>query len=500
MKKANLKKITILLLISFLTIFFSCSKKQENSNILRMNISSEPDSFSPWKSSAADTKAILFNIFEGLTTFDPTGKITPCIAENYQVSDDGLTYTFNIRKDVYFHNGKQLTGKDVLYTYQNLAGLNGLSPTSDEMQIIKNAYLENDFCFKVELKKSTASFLTFAIQPILQKDYLENESKPIGTGPYKFKEYTIHQKVVLEKNDSYWNKEKMPKIPTIELYIISDESSLIYALQSNQLDIAQLLTGGNAKTLENQFDLISYPQNMVQIFAMNNKIKPFDNQKVRKAISLAINKKEIIDGALNGFATELYSNFSPVLKNYYNDELKNINEFNIKEAKKLLTQANYPNGFELTITVPSNYTAHIDTAQIIITQLEKIGIKCKVNTIEWATWLTDVYSNKDFETTVIAFGGKLEPNEILKRYTSTYKRNFVGFSNEQFDKCFSDALIELNEEKRINLYKECQKILAEENPCVFISDPNNCVLKKKNVKGFTYYPISFYDLSSLYFE
>ncbi|MBP5402850.1 MAG: hypothetical protein J6Y36_06800 [Treponema sp.] len=496
--KKNLFKIIACSIIALSAL--SCTPGNSSNDVLRINLPSEPDSFFPWKNSAADTKAILYNIFEGLMTFDKDGKIKPCLAKEYSVSVDGLIYSFTIRDDVYFHNGQKLTTEDVLYTYQNLAGINGYEPKSDELQIIKNAWTKDDNIFEVELKKPSASFLTFAISPILQKGYEENEKQPVGTGPYKFAEYSIHQRVVLEKNEAYWNTEKKPAIKRIELYIISDEASCLSALQSDQLDAVQMVMAGNAKTLSKEFNMIMYPQNMVQIFAMNNSVKPFDDPRVRKAICLAINKKEIIEGAMDGAGTELYSNFSPVLNIFYNDRLEKINPYDIKKAKKLLKEAGYENGFNIKITVPANYSVHVDTAQIIAKQLEKIGITCQINGIEWTTWLSDVYTNRQYETTVIAFGGKLEPNDILKRYTSSYKKNFVCFYNSEFDRNFNDALTELDEAKRIEMYKECQKILAEDCPCAFISDPNNTVLLKKNLKGFTYYPISYYDFSSMYFE
>lgn len=475
----------------------SCSTKKTDTDVLRMNICSEPDNFFFWKSSAADTKAILYNICEGLVTFDKDGKIIPCLAENFVISEDGLGYIFTLRNDVYFHNGKKLTSEDVIYTYENLAGLNGNTPKSDEMQIVKKITEIAPNTLLVQLKNPSASFLSFAIQPILQAGYDDNENHPVGTGPYKFVEYSIHQKVVLEKNENYWNKKRMPKINRIELFVISDEAAAISALQSGQLDIAQMINASNAKALKSQFDMITYPQNMVQIFAMNNAVKPFDDFKVRKAICLAVNKDEIIEGAMDGAATKLYSNFSPVLGFYYNDKLEKINEYDIKKAKDLLKEAGYENGFEFTVKVPSNYTVHVDTATIIQAQLAKIGVKMNIETIEWTTWLSDVYTNRQYEATVIAFGGKLEPNDILKRYTTTYKKNFVNFSDEQFDKDFTEALTETDDTKRADLYKNCQKILSEKCPCAFICDPNNTLLKKKNIKGFTYYPISYYDFASL---
>ena len=248
------------------------------------------------------------------------------------------------------------------------------------------------------------------------------------------------------------------------------------------------------------FNLINTPQNMVQILAMNNLVKPFDDVRVRRAIAMAVNKKEIISGVMDGSATELYSNFSPIMKSYYNNELENINPYDVEKAKNLLAEAGFENGFEMTITVPSNYQAHMDTAQVIVNNLSKIGIKAKIEGIEWTTWLSRVYTQKDYETSVIAFGGKLEPSAILTRYYSTYKRNFVNYNNPAFDKAFDEAFGALSQEEQTSKYKECQRFLAEDVPAVFICDPNNAVLTQKNVKGYVCYPVVFYDLSSYYFE
>ena len=305
---------------------------------------------------------------------------------------------------------------------------------------------------------------------------------------------------MLERNDEYWNNARKGKIKTAELYVMTNESATLSALSSNQIDVAQLITPGTAKAMSSNFTLVNTPQNMVQILAMNNLVKPFDDIRVRKAISMAVNKKEIIAGVMDSCATELYSNFSPIMKSYYNDELKNVNPYDPDRAKALLAEAGYPKGFEMTITVPSNYQAHMDTAQVIVNNLAQIGIKAKIEGIEWTTWLSRVYTQKDYETSVIAFGGKLEPSNILRRYYSTYKRNFVNYKNPAFDKAFDEAFSALTQEEQTAKYKECQKYLAEDAPAVFICDPNNAVLTQKNVKGYVCYPVVFYDLSSYYFE
>ncbi|MCR5724878.1 MAG: hypothetical protein K6G80_07330, partial [Treponema sp.] len=225
-----------------------------------------------------------------------------------------------------------------------------------------------------------------------------------------------------------------------------------------------------------------------------------DNELVRKALTLAVDKKEIIASALGGFGTPLYSNFSPVLGAYYNDELSDVLPYNIERAKELLAQAGYADGFTLEITVPGNYKTHVDTAQVIAKQLEKIGVNCKIKTVEWTTWLDQVYSKFNYQATVIAFAGKLEPSEVLHRYYSTYKRNFTRYSNPEYDKTFDEAIKETDTAKRVSYYKYCQELLTKTAPAVFIADVNNTILLRKDVRGYETYPVLFYNYSKMYFE
>lgn len=499
-----MKKISVILSVLAISlvgaVFTSCGSKKVSQEIIKISISSEPDGFFPWKAASSDSKAIIFNIYDSLTFFDAAGKIIPSVAKDWTVSDDGLVYTFNLVNKVKFHDGTPLTEKDVIYTYKNLAGLDGYTVTNDSMKIIKSVESPSVGVVVMTLSSPSSEFINLCATCSIVKDGATADDPIIGSGPYKFVSYDIHQKVVLEKNDEYWNDARKGKIKTVEFYVMTNESATLSALTSNQIDVAQLLTPGTAKTMASNFNLINTPQNMVQILAMNNNVKPYDDVRVRKAVSMAVNKKEIIAGVMDDSATELYSNFSPIMKSYYNDQLENENPYDISKAKELLKEAGYENGFEMTITVPSNYQAHMDTAQVIVNNLAQIGIKAKIEPIEWTTWLSRVYTDKDYETSVIAFGGKLEPSAILRRYYSTYKRNFVNYKNLEFDKAFDEAFGAITQEEQTAKYKECQRMLAEDAPAVFICDPNNAVLTQKNVKGYICYPIVFYDLSSYYFE
>ena len=495
-----MKRIVFALAFFSFFLFVACNGKNSK-EVLRLNVASEPDSFFPWESAAADTAAIYYNIFDGLLSFDEKGALHPALAESYEISDDKLTYIFHLRQGVKFHNGADFSSADCLYTYENLAGLNGNTIKSDSMaRDIESVSAPDSNTFIVNLKHQSGGFLALNICPILPTGYTNHAEQPIGTGAYKFIEYQLHQKIVLEKNENYWNKENEPKIPRIEIYIMSDENAILSALQTKQLDIGQMLSAENAKGLDNKFQLISTPQNMVQVLGLNNSVKPLDNQLVRQAITMAINKDEIIAGAMGGFGTKLYSNLSPILGTYYNDRLSEIYKYDIATAKTLLSSAGYPNGFDLEITVPGNYRTHVDTAQIIAQELSKIGIRCKIKTVEWTTWLDQVYTKFDYQATVIAFAGKLEPSEVLRRYYSVYKRNFTRYNNPVFDETFDKAELETDISKRIKYYKYCQELLTISAPAVFIADPHNILLLRKDVRGYETYPVLFYNFAKMYFD
>lgn len=490
----------VLLFISML-LLGSCSKNaNEKQSVLRISLSAEPDSFFPWESAAADTAAICYNIFDGLFSFDEKGALQPALCVSYDISADNLVYTFHLRDGVRFHNGADFSSADCVYTYENLAGLNGNAVRADKMRVIKSVSAPDPLTFVVELKNCAGGFLYLNTSPILPVGYDNHAVLPVGTGPYKFVEYQLHHKVVLEKNDSYWNSDCMPTIPRVEIFIISDENAALSALQSNELDVAQLISANNARALEGTFQVVSNPQNMVQILGMNNTYGPLADVRVRRAISMAVNKQEIIDGVMDGFGTELYSNFSPIMGEFYNDELKGIYPYNPEAARALLAEAGYPDGFALVITVPGNYKPHVDTAEIIANQLRNVGIDCSIQSVEWTTWLDQVYTRFEYQATVIGFGGKLDPAEVLRRYYSSYKRNFTRFSDPEFDAAFDRAETETNQEKRVAYYKACQKILTDGAPAVFIQDPNNTVVMRKTVRGFTAYPVKFMNFAKMYFE
>ena len=267
------------------------------------------------------------------------------------------------------------------------------------------------------------------------------------------------------------------------------------ALKSGDLDIASV-DARNFSSLGKDFTSVEGPQNMVQIFALNNSVEPLNKKEVRQAINYAVNKEEIIQTVMEGHGTQLESFLSPSMKNYYNDDIKGY-DTNIGKAKELLAEAGYPTGFTMTLTVPSNYQTHIDTAQILKSQLEKIGVTVEIQLVEWAQWLENVYNNAQYESTVIGHSGKLDPQDFLNRFTTTYEKNYFKYSNEEYDAKIAEAASVTDETKRAEIYKECQQKLADDAASVFIQDPSINYAVRNTITGMQIYPVTFFDMGSL---
>lgn len=474
--------------------------------VVRINTSAEPDSLDPWLSSASDTEAIFHNVFEGLCLYDEGGELIPGLAESWEVSDDGRVYTFHLRQDVSFHNGKAMTAADVLYSYNSLTGLGGEEPLTSKFNMIEKLETPDDYTFKVTLSQPSASFIYLTTVAILPQGYTEQSVSPVGTGPFKFVEYTPSQRIVFEKNEDYYDNEsgdlpsRMAKIDRVEIYIMTDTAAVVSALQSGQLDIATMLNGDDTAVLESEFDIYHSAQNMAVGLFMNNGKAPFDDLRVRQAICYAVNRDDIIAGAFDGYATKIYSNFSPIMASSYNSEVEGAYEFDADEAKRLLAEAGYENGFSVTLTVPANYQQLVDSAQIIAGQLADVNINVSIETVEWATWIDRVYSQGEYEMTIVGLSGKLDPDAILGRFETGYSKNFYNFSNEEYDGLMQGARIEQDENTRVENYKRCQQILTDEAVAAFLVDPHLFVACRKDLKGFTFYPVTFYDFSKLYFE
>ncbi len=494
LRRNKMKKLLTLILLSILTLtFFSTGK-------VVVSVPQDPDFLDPHKASASGTYEMMFNVFEGLLKPDSTGNAVPAVAQSYSVSEDGLTYTFTLRDGVKFHNGNPVTMDDVLYSLNRLKGtVDEKALSSDFENFIESITALNEKTVEIRLNKINSDFLGKFTAAILPKDNADHNKNPIGTGPFKFVEYAPGQRVVIAKFEDYW-KNGVPSLDEVEFRIITENQASLMSFMAGEVQMLPRADAIQADLLRDRFNLVSAAQNMVQLMTMNIARKPFDDIKVRQAVNYAIDKDEIIDIVANGYGSKLGSNMSPIMKKYYQEGLEDYYATNLEKARELLSEAGYPNGFNTTIAVPSNYQFHIDTAQVISEQLKKVGINCSIEQIEWGVWLDKVYAKREYDMTIIGLTGKLSAYDILKRYMSDYSRNFMNYSNPEYDEIISKAIKETDEDKKASLYKEAQVMLTQDAAAVYIMDPNFIVALAPDLFGYQVYPLYVQDMSTVYYK
>lgn len=475
------------------------SDKKGEENTLRVAMSTEIDSLDPFKMTAGDTETIMDQVFDGLFDVDTDGSLIPDLAESYSISEDGKTYDFKLKKDVYFHDGKKFGAEDVLYTYDAMAGLTSKEPLSSKFAIIDKIDVIDDLNIRVHLKERQNGFIYLTLRPIVEKDYKDNGTKPIGTGPYEFVSYTPGEGLKLKKFNDYHKKDHIAHFENLEVIRITDRQTMIMALKNKDLDLADRISAEEADQLKDVCTVNNFPQNLVQVMGLNNDFKAFQDKNVRLALNYAIDRDEIIESAAEGKATKLFSSFSPALKEYFED-LGEYYPHDVEKAKALLKEAGYEKGLSFKLTVPSDYKYHMNTAELIQSQLQKVGIEVTIDPIEFSSWLTKVYKDRDYEATVVGFIGYLDPVQILGRYTSQNEKNYINFKSKDFDAAIANAEKSSTKEEEIKNIKKSQKILAEEAASVFIADPDNNQALRNGLTGLKQYPIQKLNLEDVKLE
>ncbi|SHH53941.1 peptide/nickel transport system substrate-binding protein [Butyrivibrio fibrisolvens DSM 3071] len=473
------------------TMLTGCGKK--SGEVFTVGIPQDLDSLDPHIAQAAGTREVLFNIFEGLVKPDEKGNMNPAIASSYEISDDATEYTFTIRENVHFHNNEVVTADDVVASLQRFKDTG--AAIFDDVSAIEKV---DDSHVKISLSKPNTEFLSYCTVAIMPKDIKDPETNPIGTGPYKFVSRTALENLVVEKFDDYWDKENAAHIQNVVFKVEANPDSIVTDLEGGSIDMYARITSDQAEQLSESFQIYEGGMNLVQALYVNNAVEPFDNELVRQALCYAIDPQEIMNFVSGGAGVEIGSAMFPSFDKYFDESLNDTYNQDVEKAKELLAQAGYADGFTFTIKVPSNYTQHIDTAEVIAEQLEVIGVTAVIQKIDWNTWLDEVYNNKVYEATILGFDAStLNASALLYRYTSDAKNNMFNYSNADYDKAFAAAQATVDEAEQIKYYKECEKILSQTAAAVYIQDLPCFVALNSKYTGYTFYPLYVQDIAKI---
>ncbi len=466
-----------------------------------VGIQQDIDSLDPHKATAAGTKEILFNIFEGLVKPDENGNLIGAVASDYTISQDGLVYTFTLRENVKFHNGNAVTAEDVKYSLERVSGLLDGTPLISTLSAIQSVDIVDEKTVQVTVGSANTELIYSFVASIIPAGSGESaEANPVGTGPFSFVSYKPLEGIVLAKFADYW-QEGLPQVDEVNFKIVNSADTALMELQGGTIDLYAYLTDSQAQALKNSHQVIASPSNVVQALFLNNAVAPLDDVRVRQAILYALDKEQINDFVGGGAGTLISSAMLPTLKENYVD----LNDTygttaNVEKAKELLADAGYADGFDLEIAIPSNYEFHMQTGEVVVEQLKAVGINATIQAMEWGTWLDEVYNGRKYTATISGITCDMTPGYLLNRFQTTSKKNFINFANEAYDALYLKAQETLDLTEKAEYYKQLQKILCDEAGSAFLQVPANMTAINKDLMGYKFYPVYVQDMSTVYFQ
>lgn len=457
------------------------------------------DSLDPHQTVAAGTREVLFNIFEGLVKPNSDGEMIPAVAEKYTLSEDGTTYTFTLREGVKFHNGQTVTAEDVVYSINRCAAVpeGQEKPLVAAFSAVKSVEALDEKTVAVTIAQRDLEFISYMTAAIIPADYENQDTAPVGTGPFRFVSRTPQQDFVMERFEDYWGAPAW--LDKVTYKICENADALVMNLNGGSIDLCAHLTSAQASQLNQNFQVLEGTMNLVQAIYLNNQAKPFDNQLVRQALCYAIDRQGIMDMVADGHGTAVGSSIYPAFTKYFVPELVDKYPHSVEKAKELLAQAGYPNGFDMTISVPNNYQPHMDTAEVVAEQLREASIRVTIQPVEWSTWLDTIYNGRQFQATVVGVdAANMTARAMLERFTSDYGKNFINYNNPAYDTLFQQAINAQDEATQTDLYKQMEAMLADTAANVYIQDLCDLVAMRQDLGGLKFYPIYVLDLSTVY--
>ena len=467
---------------------------------LTIALSAEPPGLDPTTSPAATIKRVVhYNLLEGLLKLDRNGRVAPALAKSYSVSKDGKEYTFVLHSGIKFHDEKPCTSEDVKYTFERLLDPKTAAPYRMFYEPIESIQVVDSTTIKFKTKKYDSNFLFNMARGdavIVSKQAVDRlKSAPVGTGPFKFVEWNRGDSVVMAKNPDYYVKG-LPYLDKVTFKFIPDPSAQLAALRAGDIDaIAYDLAPENVPALEKDVRFKVQKGNTTTdvIMAMNHSKKPFSDPKVRQAITLAIDRKAVIQGAVAGYGTPIGSHMDPT--NPYYVDLSNLYPYNPEKAKQLLAEAGYTNGFEAVLKLPEPYAYARRSGEVIADQLSKVGIKLTLEVIQMGQWIDRVFKNADYDLTVM---GHAEPFDIEIYSRPNY---YFRYNNPKFQELLKKAEEEMSEPARKKIYEQAQRLLADDfvNVYLFIY-PALPAMKKEVMNWWKDYPTIVVDATEVYLQ
>lgn len=462
-------------------------------------ITAPPPGWDPTVSTSQEIPRVVYNnVFEGLVRFDRTGAIVPGLAESWEVSDDALSWTFKIREGVRFHDGTDLQLSDIVAKFERARDPESGHTHSEYYEAIAEIVPDEGANTVTFVLSSPRSSLLFdlarpdsIIYPAAKAE--TQRSEPVGTGPFRFAGYVEGSEVRLERNPDYY-VEGIPYLDAVTFRIMSDPNSRFAALQSGDIDLI-----GVALQPEQFVQLQGNPElkgtegtaTTEITLAMNNTREPFTDRRVREAVTRAIDKQAIVQGAMFGLGTVIGSHMSPS-EPYYVD-LTETYPYDPERARELLAEAGYPDGFRVRFELPEPYNIERRSGEVVAQQLAQVGIQVDLSVVEWGTWLQRIFTGGDYDMTII---GHSEPRDINVYGNPDY---YYHYDNPRVRELLDEAEAARSDAEANEKYQEIARIIAEDAVNVWLFSSPYLVAANADLYGFwTDQPTPAIDMTEVY--
>ncbi len=487
---------------------------------LRMGMQGDPSAFDFQTNSLTAIWKVVEHIYDGLTRIEPDLTVAPMLAESWDISEDGLVYTFHLRTAT-FSDGSAFTADDVAFTFTRLLDPVTAALQASELLSIKGAFAFNTSMaasgddatpvpglydetkaalgikvvdpqtIEITLEAPDSSFLTSMGSQstlIMSKAFVEANNNDVtqvtlGTGPYVLKEYVANTSLLLERSAGYWDAGR-PYFDTIEMTIAQDDTARTGLIIQGSADFIEYAPLRDMDTLEatDGLTIAGDANTNIRFLGFNMTREPFTDVRVRQAIYMAIDRAPIIESCVFGRGTAVVDIFPPSFWAALNSP---IPAQDIEGAKALLAEAGYADGFETSITSWSEYSFLSNAATVIQEQLKQIGIEAKLDLIDNGTMIQQVYGDRNFDLAVTGTSAYVDPHGLfLNNFASTSGGNFVQYNNPELDDLIAQGIAVTDTEARAEVYRQIQTILLADLPWVNLFVANQYEVMKNTIFGY----------------
>ncbi len=465
----------------------------------------EPPSLDPYHQAADSRIQYTSLMYQGLMFESAAGGAIPLLAEDMNVSEDGLTYTFPLREGVTFHDGSKMTSEDVKYSYDYIRDAKNGSPGAGDFQSIEKISAPDPGTVEFQLSEPNAALpmtLTNKYGGVVPSGYFDDpdakkqlNEESVGTGPYQLKELKKNSSLTLRRNQDYWD-DAAPYLDELVFQFMPTSAAIVVALQNGRVDMASLPRIQDARQLQGEKDikLEEFPSLNQKALDLDSNMKPLDDVRVRRAIASALDKREIAQAAAPDQHQVLGTMVDGMQEQWGLpiDEVPYQNT-DVKGAKKLLKAAGHPNGFEIKLTIINGYD-WMDPAAVAITQqLKKVGITVKTSKVELGTWIENFQSgNMGF--TLNDWGTQPDPSLLFYRHFHAKPEgsDFRNWKNDKASELLDKGIATAEMGDRAAIYRDFQKEMANTVPTYMIYSPNYVVAMNKRVRNYVQHPTGWY--------